>query len=432
MAAHRRSPTVRTIFGLWLPLAISFELMMLEGPAFQGAIGRLAAPALNLAAWGLTMSLSLLIESPVIMLLSTSVALSRDRASFRALRRFTLALCAGCTAVTGAVAFTPLFDIVTARVMGQPQMIVDAARPAMQIMLLWTGAIGWRRFYQGVLVRHGQTRLVSYGTAIRLTVAVGTALALVRWGRLPGVQVAAVAVMAAVISEAVATTLFAVPTLRLRLPGEAGLGEAPLGQRAIWQFHAPLAATTLLTLLAQPMTAAALARLENPVRTLAAWPVAYMALLVIRGSGLAYQEITVAESRSADAAEPLRRFAWMLGLAGVACATLAVVTPLLGWYLETVVHAPRDIHVLVATGVGVGCATPLFTALGAWARGRLMAAGMTPFVYRGMVWSLGALAALLLLGVALGLPPMWVAAGAMTVSAGVEYAYLGYAARRPA
>ena len=139
---------VRTIFRLWLPLAISFELMMCEGPALQGAIGRLPDSALHLAAWGLMMQLSLLIESPVIMLLSTAIALVKDAGTFYALRRFMLNLLIGCTVLTAAVAFTPLFDLIASRVMGQPAAIVAVTRPALRIMLLWTAAIGWRRFFR--------------------------------------------------------------------------------------------------------------------------------------------------------------------------------------------------------------------------------------------------------------------------------------------
>ena len=67
--------TIRSIFVRWFPLALSFELMMLEGPFVQSAIGKLPNSSLNLAAFGLCMGLSLIIESPVIMLLSTAIAL---------------------------------------------------------------------------------------------------------------------------------------------------------------------------------------------------------------------------------------------------------------------------------------------------------------------------------------------------------------------
>src|SRR5690348_2946049 len=111
---------IREIFHLWLPLAVSFELMMLEGPAVQGAMGRLPGAPLNLAAWGLTMSLSLLVESPIIMLLATAIALVKDSDTFHALRRFTLCVIGFCTALTFLVAFTPIFDVIAAHLMGQP------------------------------------------------------------------------------------------------------------------------------------------------------------------------------------------------------------------------------------------------------------------------------------------------------------------------
>ena len=76
--------SLRAVLKLWLPLAVSFELMMLEGPAVQAAIGRLPAPELNLAAWGLTMGLSLLVESPIIMLLTTATALVPSLSRFPA------------------------------------------------------------------------------------------------------------------------------------------------------------------------------------------------------------------------------------------------------------------------------------------------------------------------------------------------------------
>ena len=230
--------------------------------------------------------------------------------------------------------------------------------------------------------------------------------------------------MVAVVSEAVATTLFARTTLARSVLPHRDPGAEPLSDGAIWRFHLPLAATTLLTLLALPLTAAALARLPNPTATLAAWPVAYMILLVIRGGGLAYQEITVAQSRDPRAAAPLRRLALALGLAGSAVVIATVASPALQLYLRHVVHVPEALDPLIFAAVTAGGATPLLTVLGAWARGRLMAAGRTGDIYRGMVASLAAQTAALAAGLAFRLPPMWVAAGAMTLAGAVEYAYL--------
>ncbi len=418
------------LFLLWLPLAVSFELMMLEGPAFQGVMGRLPDPALNLAAWGLAMGISLLIESPVIMLLGTAVALARDADSFAALRRFMLTLCAGCTAVTAMVAFTPLYDLVARGIMGQPEDIVAAARPALQSMLFWSAAIGWRRFYQGVLVSHGHTRWVTYGTVVRLVAAVGTAVGLMLWGHLTGVQVAALAIMAAVVSEAIMTTLFARPIVRREVLTLRRTDLQPVTQGAIWRYHLPLAATSMLALIAGPMTAAALARLPDPRAALAAWPVAFMALLVIRGGAMAYQEITVSQARMAGAPPVLRTFAWWLGWGCTALTLALLATPLLSLYLRSVVHVPAELHGLVRLAVLLGIALPLLTALASWVRGLLMASGKTTDVYRAMVVGLTCHAALLAAGVALRAPAMWVASAAMTAAAAVEFAVLAARARR--
>ena len=422
---------VSSIFRLRLPLAISFELMMLEGPSVQGAIGRLPAPTLNLAAWGLAFSLALLVESPVIMLLATAIALVRDEDSYKALRLFVVTLMGACTLLTALVAFTPLFDLIAAHIMGQPAPIVAAARPALQIMLLWTAAIAWRRFYQGVLVRAGQTRLVSLGTAVRLTVTIAVAGSLLRWGHRPGVEVGAITLMAAVIMEAIAVTWFALPIARQHLLGRHSPEAVPLTQAAIFRFHTPLAATTLLTLLAPPLTSAALARLAAPHQTLAAWPVASMLLLVLRGPGLALQEIAISQSRRPEARPALRRFTTMVGLVSMAIALLLALTPLLDRYMGAVLHLPYELRTFVRVGVVLCSPLPLLTALGSWARGVLVASGRTSAVYRGMGINLTIYGAVLLTGIGFGLPGMAVASAAFLLSAGLEYLYLVRLAVQP-
>ena len=422
---------VRTIFWLWLPLAISFELMMLEGPALQGAIGRLPDSALHLAAWGLMLQLSLLIESPVIMLLSTAIALVKDAGTFYALRRFMLNLLIGCTLLTAAIAFTPLFDLVASRIMGQPAAIVAVTRPALRTMLLCTAAIGWRRFFQGILVRNGATRMVSWGTSVRLCAAITTAVSLTIWGKLPGVQVGACALMAAVLTEAVATTLFALPVVRAKvLPIQSE--EAPPTQREIWQFHLPLAATTVLTLLALPLTSAALARLPSPKETLAAWAVASMAVLVLRGWGLAIHEITVSQARDATTRPALYRFAWIVGLVTSGITALLVATPLLTVYFRSVVHLPTNLYDMARLGVGACVLLPLITALASWARGMLVAESATGKVYRGMGLNLALHGAALTAGVLLNGNGMLVAAGAFTLAAFVEFGYLAWCVKQSA
>ena len=78
-----------TILGFWLPLAATWLMMSAEGPYVAAIIARMPEATFNLAAYGVAFSLAWLVESPIMMLLTASNALVRDRPSFLALRRFT-------------------------------------------------------------------------------------------------------------------------------------------------------------------------------------------------------------------------------------------------------------------------------------------------------------------------------------------------------
>lgn len=139
----------RYIFWFWMPLFASWLLMSAEGPLISAAINRLPEEVIMLAAMGIVTSLSVTIESPILNLLATSTALVRDHESYLLVRRYTIQWCLALTLVAVLVAYTPLFDLIVYRWLDVPDAIAEWVRPGMKIMVLWTAAIGWRRFLQG-------------------------------------------------------------------------------------------------------------------------------------------------------------------------------------------------------------------------------------------------------------------------------------------
>lgn len=416
----------RSLWQQYLPLALSFELMMAEAPTLQAAVGRLPEPEANLAAWGLVMGLALMIESPVIMLLATAIALVRDRPSFVALRKFTLLLALWCTALTGMVAFTPLFGFVTGNVMNQPPEVASLGQFPLGVMLFWSGLIAWRRFYQGALVRFGAARWMTAGTVLRLASIFVVAMALSgpnhSWPT--GAGAAAIAIMAGVFIEAVATTLFAIPVLKRDLPARDP-DAVPLSQVSIGKFHAPLALNSLLSLLAQPLTAAALARLPNAHATLAAWPVVFGILLITRGWCFAVQEVTVAQVRRGEETSGLWRFALLIGsVTSLALLGLAL-SPAMDAYFRAL-GTPENLRELVRSGALYCAPTPLLTALGSYFRGVRVASGAT--VDAMVAMALGLATQLLALGAGVYFTFDGIAAGAasLTLSLLVETGYLAF------
>jgi hypothetical protein len=415
----------RDIFRFWIPLFASWLLMTAEGPIISAAINRLPDEVVMLAAQGIVMSLSVTIESPIINLLATATALVQDRASFLLVRRFTVHWMILLTAVTVLIAFTPLFDVVVVSWLGTPAEVATWVRPGMRIMTLWSAAIGWRRFLQGVLIRFDQTRKVGWGTAVRLATSGGVAIGLAVATALPGVVIGTTALMLGVIAEAAYATWAVRPLLRSELAPEAAAAEgATLTYRELFWFHLPLAGTSMLILLAQPLVTSSLARLANPTRSLAAWPLVFQVMLMMRAIALALPEVVIALTRGPESYVPLRRFSLLLTGVATAIMALFALTPLADFYFLRVQDATVDIAELAQSGLLLFLLLPGFATLISWLRGLLIKRRATRVVNAGMVLNLTATALVLLAGIWQNWPGIPTAAAALTAAVAVEFLFL--------
>ena len=417
----------REIFWFWLPLFASWLLMTAEGPLISAAINRLPDEVIMLAAMGIVTSLSVTIESPIINLLATSTALVRDYSSYRLVRRFTIHWCLALTVLAILVAYTPLFDLIVYRWLDLPQEIARWVRPGMQIMIFWSAAIGWRRFLQGIMIRHQATRQVAYGTAVRLLASGGVVIALAVWGGWPGVIIGALGLMAGVLAEAAYATLAVRPILRGPLAPTAPAAEGkPLTYRYLFKFHMPLAATSLLVLLMQPMVTSSLARLDNPTQSLAAWPVLFQVLLMARAAALALPEVVIALHHGARTFNPIRRFTLLMtGIVTVAFVAF-VMTPLAEWYVFQVQDMTPDVGPLALSSMILFLPFPALAVLTSWLRGLLIQSRHTRYVNLGMAINLTITGITLAIGVARQWPGLPTAALALNLSSLGEVLYLAW------
>jgi hypothetical protein len=141
--------TQRHILRLWLPLAAMWLLMSLEQPTLSAVIARLPEPTLNLAAYGLTFALALIVESPVIMFLTLGTALARSRQAYQMLMRFTHIMAWGLTGFHLLLGLSPLYAWILAELVGAPPEVIEPSRIAFLLMAPWSGAIAYRRMWQG-------------------------------------------------------------------------------------------------------------------------------------------------------------------------------------------------------------------------------------------------------------------------------------------
>jgi hypothetical protein len=393
---------MRRIAQTWWPLAASWLLMALELPALSAVVARLANPAINLAAYGgLVFPVSLIIESPIIMLLSASTALSKDWDSYLKLRRFMMHAGALLTALHVLVAFTPLYYVVAVGLIGAPTEIIEPARIGLMIMTPWTWSIAYRRFNQGVLIRFGHSRAVGLGTLVRLS-ADGLVLMIgYLIGDIPGIVVATSAVATGVVSEAVYAGLRVQPVLRDRLKQAAPV-EQPLTFHTFLDFYAPLAMTSVLNLLVQPIGSAALSRMPDALESLAVWPVVSGLIFMLRSLGYAYNEVVVAMLDEPHTVSNLRRFAALLTASTTVLLLIITATPLAEIWFRRASALTPPLATLAQRGLWVALPIPGLTVLQNWYQGTLVYSRRTRDIAGAMATFLLTNSAILWAGVTWG------------------------------
>ena len=312
-------------------------MMAVEGPYLVAIITRLPNVTVNLAAFGVAFAFAIIIESPVIMLMSASTALVEDRPSLEALRRFAYGLSALLTLVQLVILLPPVFDAV-AHLLALPDDVARLTHGGLALLIPWPAAIGYRRFRQGLLIRQNLTRRVAYGTAIRLAVMSLTAFLAFRLTGLPGAHVGSLALSVGVVVEAVTSRMMTqrvVPALlaRDRSPERMDMLRLP----AIINFYAPLALTSLLALSVQPMVTFFMGQSRFALESLAVLPVIHGLTFIFRAIGLSYLEVGIA--LIGDRREHfvrIRNFAVILAIASTAGLAIIAYTPLSVIWFQTI------------------------------------------------------------------------------------------------
>jgi len=394
--------SMRRIVQTWWPLAASWLFMATEGPMMSAVVARLAEPEINLAAWGgIVFPVALVIEAPIIMLLSASTALSRDWGSYLKLRRFMMHAGVVLTILHMLVAFTPLYYVVAVGLIGAPAEIVEPGRLGLMIMTPWAWAIGYRRFNQGVLIRFGHSRAVGLGTLIRL--GAGALVLAIGYltGTQPGIVVAAGVIACGVVCEAIYVGLRVRPVLRDQVRQATSVAQ-PLTLRTFLEFYTPLAMMALLSMLIQPVGSAALSRMPHAIESLAAWSVVSSFLFLFRSLGYAYNEVVIALLDEPHAARSLRRFAaFLVALTTIVLLTIAA-TPLATIWFGRISGLKPELVALARGGLWVALPIPGLTVLLKRYEGAIVHSQRTRPITEAMVIFLLADSALLWAGVAWG------------------------------
>lgn len=429
VAASNTPISMARIFRTWWPLAASWLIMTGEIPLLAAVIARKADPQIHLAAWGIVFPLALILASPIMMLLAASTTLSKDWASYVTLRRYMFILAAVLTTVHVLLAFTPLFYWLVEGVLAAPAAVVEPARLGLRIMLPWSFALAYRRFNYGVLIRFGHPGAVTVGSAVRLACDLVAGSILFFMFDLPGIVVATGTIVMGVMGEAVYARLRVAPVQREQVRPAPTVAEV-ITLRTFAVFYVPLVMTSLLQILVQPISTAALSRMPDPLTSLAVWPVVYGLLIVLMSTGIAFTEVVVIMLDEPRAAGSLQRFATVLAVTLSGLLLLVAATPLADIWFGRVVSLPPELVATAHHAVWFCLLIPGLAALESFFNGILLNRKRTRGITEGVFLGLLVMTIALVVGIAYGsMTGINIAALALTIGTSTRVAWLWYRSR---
>lgn len=408
------------ILKTWAPLETAWLLMAVEGPFTTAVIARMSCPTLNLAAYGVSFPLAMLFESPIILIMSASAALVSDRDSYLKLYRFTMTLNAIITAAMLLFLIPPIFDWATGSLMGLPKEVTHLAYWSLLLFLPWPAAIGYRRFYQGILIRNRLTHRVAFGTAIRLSSLVIASTTLKHFTAMHGAWIGAASLSVAVTAEAIASRFWARDCVRQLLHGDTQTGDTKTGGTEttgkealsygyITRFYTPLAMTAMLTLGVNPLISFFLGRSLMPIESLAVMPVVNSFVFMFNTMGLTFHEVTISLGRKGqEERQALKRFALLLGIVASGLMAIMVFSPLSNLWFSRVYGLPPGLISIATLPAIILFMQPALSVLSNFQRGLLVCARQTSFVSWATMVEVGSIALVLFLLVHAG----WIGATA--------------------
>ncbi|AFZ58312.1 hypothetical protein H6G54_04075 [Anabaena cylindrica FACHB-243] len=314
-----------TLWREFLPLSLSDVTMACGDPMMTTTLAHLPDAQTNLAAVGIAKSLAIFFESPIIMILHAANALAGSQDSRKALWRFTLLVGGGLTFLLSLLGLPIIFNFVGVSLLGIPSAMLVTVSQVLLIMGGWPFAIAWRRYFQGLLIYHGQSHAVAKASIFRLfTLALVLTVGFLL--QISGGILAGFALISGVIVEAIAVTIFARRS-GATLPPQIEQPNLPRNLAQVWKFYLPLANSMMVVWGGRAILISILARSKDATIAIAAWSAAWGLVLVIANSTRMVQQMVI-KYRHQVSDRQLLTFAISVGGACSSLLLLMSLTPI--------------------------------------------------------------------------------------------------------
>ena len=366
---------------LWrefLPLSLSDVTMACGDPMMTTTLAYLPDAQNNLAAVGIAKSLAIFFESPIIMILHAANALAGSQDSRKALWRFTLFVGAGLTCLLSLLGLPIIFNFVGVSLLGIPSAMLTTVSQVLLLMGGWPFAIAWRRYFQGLLIYHGQSGALAKASICRLfTLALILIIGFLL--QISGGVLAGLGLMGGVIVEAIVVTIFAYRSGAILPPETVTQPNLPRNLAQVWKFYLPLANSMMVVWGGRAILISILARAEDATIAIAAWSAAWGLVLVIANSTRMVQQMVIKYHHQVSDRQ-LLTFAISVGAACSSLLLLMSVTPIGDRIVQSFIGNDLTLANSIKPVLLICTIVPLFVALQNATQGFLVSENRTGHV----------------------------------------------------
>jgi hypothetical protein len=430
MVGEAQTLTHKKLLMLWLPLAVMWIVMAVEQPLITSIIARLSDPTRELAAFGYAFAIALLIEGPVVQILSAGTAISHSYRSYKAIIGLMHILAIGCTAIHLLLSIPAVFTFVALRILSLPEQLISPAYYSFLAMIPWAAAIGYRRLWQGVMIRYGKSKQVPIVMYLRILSAVIVLALGLMIKTIPGAVLGGLTLTVGVITGAATAWFFARKIVSEQMPRKEHAG-SETRTRDVVSFYTPLAITSLITLGIRPLLNLGISLGSLPVESLALWPVVLAYMFIYTSISQSLQEIVIAQYDQGKNTSILRSFVLKVAVVLTLGYLLIYITPLKQVWFLTISGVPESTTYLLAPVLAIMALLPAAAAVVSLYRGILVSERKTKAITTGVTVNLITLVIIILVGVQIpDMPGIYSAAIAYITAFIFEIIYLALRARR--
>lgn len=401
---------------LWMPLAVMWIVMAMEQPAVTAIINRLPNAEIQLAAFGYSFALALLVEGPIIQMLSAGTAVSGSKSSFKKILKIMNVLAVGTTAVHLILCIPGIFFSLAEKVYGLPKEISHPAYWTFLVMIPWAPFVGYRRLFQGVLIRHEESKKVPQVMYIRLITSVSVLLLGLWIGNIPGSVLGGIALALGVTTGMIASYVLSLKTLK-SMPEETE--EDTMTLKEMVKFYIPLGLTSFIVLGIRPLENFGITLGKDVIASLAIWPIISGYRFIFSSVNQSLQEIVIALMTDKTKKKIIRFVIWITSIITVLYVISLFISPMWESWFVFVSQTPQNLLSYVPKSLMLLVPFIFLTGLLALFRGIFVYEKKTKTITQGVIINSISMLALLLT-----LPHFFDVSGVYLISIAYSFAYL--------